>query len=441
MKPQIQRDAATGEPVAWRFPTLLAFRFIFIYFVLYMVPGPLGSLPARIKPDDFYRQMWHQVVPWVGVHILHLAGTSNFAETPNGSGDQLYDYILLLCFFTLAIVLSAVWSVLDRKRKNYEQLYQWLRLFMRLSLATAMISYGANKLFQMQFPTPPLARWVDTYGQSAPMGMLWTFMGFSRPYSFFAGAAEMLGGLLLVVPQLTTLGSLISLTVLSNVLFLNLFYDVPRKIYSIHLVLICLFLLIPDVKRLLNLFILNRTAEPAPEVPMLKDRQLNRIVFWGQIAFGVITFASCMQLAHSLAVRAETHLPPSIRGIWSVEEFVMDGALRQPMLTDSDRWQRVVFDDDDALIFESMDGELKAYGMQLDLDKRTVGLTDPELEGGDWTSQLTFEQPQPDRVTMKGYFGGHRIEANLHRMDMSDPKKFLLLNRGFHWISQKVVKR
>ncbi len=77
------------------------------------------------------------------------------------------------------------------------------------------------------------------------MGFLWTFMGFSRGYSFFAGAAEMLGGLLLVVPQFTTLGSLISLGVFSNVLMLNMFYDVPRKIYTIHLVLICLFLVFP----------------------------------------------------------------------------------------------------------------------------------------------------------------------------------------------------
>ncbi len=53
MKPQIQRDATARDQIAWPFPALLAFRFIFIYFVLYMVPGPLGSLPARIKPDDF----------------------------------------------------------------------------------------------------------------------------------------------------------------------------------------------------------------------------------------------------------------------------------------------------------------------------------------------------------------------------------------------------
>ncbi len=57
-------------------------------------------------------------MPWVGVHILHLSSASNFAETPNGSGDQLYDYLLLLCFFTLAVVLSAVWSALDRNART-----------------------------------------------------------------------------------------------------------------------------------------------------------------------------------------------------------------------------------------------------------------------------------------------------------------------------------
>ncbi len=88
-----------------------------------------------------------------------------------------------------------------------------------------------------------------------------------------------------------------------------------------------------------------------------------------------------------------------------------------------------------------MDGGLKAYGMQLDLDKRTVSLSAPDWKALRIGARNSFAQPQPDRIAMKGYFGGHRIEANLHRMDMSDPKKFLLLNRGFHWINQSVVKR
>lgn len=98
-------------------------------------------------------------------------------EVANGNGDQLYDYILLLCLAVVAAIATAIWSWVDRKRTNYGQLYQWLRLFARITLV-AMISYGANKLFREQFPNPPcIALWttVDVYGHVAGLqgGMRW----------------------------------------------------------------------------------------------------------------------------------------------------------------------------------------------------------------------------------------------------------------------------
>ncbi len=121
------------------------------------------------------------------------------------------------------------------------------------------------------------------------MGLLWTFMGMSRAYSTFAGIAEMAGGLLLIVPRFTTLGSLVTFGVMSNVLMLNFCYDVPRKIYSVHLVLMSLFLLLPDVRRLLDFFLRNRRTEPTPDVPLLKDPQLNRwALLFGQFGIGAV---------------------------------------------------------------------------------------------------------------------------------------------------------
>ena len=51
----------------------------------------------------------------------------------------------------------------------------------------------------------------------------------SQAYSLFRGIGETLGGVLLVLPALTTLGALVSLAMMTNVLMLNMFYDVPRK--------------------------------------------------------------------------------------------------------------------------------------------------------------------------------------------------------------------
>lgn len=437
MEPQTQRAGelrVTDEGRSWPPSTRIAFRFVFSYFLLYIYPGPVGSLAAGTRIDDAYRRMWHGIVPWVGENLLHLRG--DMTEVANGSGDQLYDCILLLCLVALAAIATAVWSWVDRKRTNYDQLYQWLRLFVRLTLAIAMISYGCNKLFRQQFPEPPLYRFVDYYGNSSPMGLLWTFMGMSRPYSFFTGMAEVLGGLLLVVPRFATLGALVTFAVMSNVLMLNFCYDVPRKIYSAHLVLMSLFLLLPDVRRLMDFFFLNRKTELSPAAPLLKDKQLDRWAVFLQIAIGAGALVFCLNQAHGNAVKNESYVPPSIRGIWSVDDFTVDGSPRPPLLSDSERWQRVIFDGPDMLYVQGMDSRIGSFTLRLNPARKMFALTSPSNPG--WKATFTYEDPDPNRIVVDGSLNGQHLNASLSRMDLS---QFLLLNRGFHMVNQTQLKR
>jgi uncharacterized membrane protein YphA (DoxX/SURF4 family) len=336
----------------------------------------------------------------------------------------------------LAMVATAIWSWIDRKRTDYDQLYEWLRLFVRMTLAVAMISYGANKLFRMQFPEPPLYRYVDYYGNSSPMGLLWTFMGMSRAYSLFAGIAEMLGGLLLIVPRFTTLGALVTFAVMSNVLMLNLCYDVPRKIYSIHLVLMSLFLLLPDVRRLIDFFVLNRRTEPSPTVPLLTDKQLNRWALLLQFGIGAVMLVYCLNQAHGNAVKSATYLPPPIRGIWSVDEFVADGAVQPSLLTNTERWQRVIFDSPDTFYFQDMDSQIGHFTLALDPKSKTFTLAIPTKPH--WKASFTYEDPGPDSMVLDGTLNGRHLKISLHRTDLG---QFLLLNRGFNMINQTLLNR
>jgi hypothetical protein len=117
-----------------------------------------------------------------------------------------------------------------------------------------------DKAVPLQMPFPFLTRLVEAYGNFSPMGNLWAFVGASRPYESFVGCAEMLGGLLLIVPRTTILGALVSLADLTQVFVLNMTYDVPVKLLSFHLLLMALFLLAPDLRRLCGFFFLSQPA-------------------------------------------------------------------------------------------------------------------------------------------------------------------------------------
>lgn len=67
------------------------------------------------------------------------------------------------------------------------------------------------------------------------------------------GIAELMAGLLLF-RRTVTVGAIITLMTTANVMAVNYFYDVPVKIVSTALVVMCLFLLVPNMGRLFNLF-------------------------------------------------------------------------------------------------------------------------------------------------------------------------------------------
>src|SRR5581483_1592624 len=139
MQAQPQKTAQVESPLSesaaprWSLASRIAFRLVFAYFVLYNIPFPVGLLPFTDTLSERYDRIWHAIVPWVGKHLLRLS--SDITIFTNGSGDTTYNYVQVLCFLVLAVMVAAVWSVLDRKRPNYVRLYQWLRLYVRFALA------------------------------------------------------------------------------------------------------------------------------------------------------------------------------------------------------------------------------------------------------------------------------------------------------------------
>jgi len=109
-------------------------------------------------------------------------------------GDTTYSWVNLLCVAVIAAVITLIWSILDRRRPNYDRGWIAFRIYLRFVLAAAMISYGIAKVFPSQFPAPLLDRLLQRFGDASPMGLLWTFMGSSVAYNVFSGTAEMVGG-------------------------------------------------------------------------------------------------------------------------------------------------------------------------------------------------------------------------------------------------------
>jgi hypothetical protein len=422
-----------NELADWGIAKRILFRFTFVYLIVYLLPFPLNYIPyvsVTVRP---YFEFWNAVVPWVGEHVFQV--TSKPLIT--GSGDSTYHFVQLFCYLTLAVTVTVVWSLLDRKRPSYPRLYDWMRVYVRFGLASIMMHYGAVKVIKSQFPYPTLDRLLQPFGDASPMGLLWTFMGASASYNVFAGAGEMLGGLLLTTRRTTLLGALVSAGVLSNVVMLNFSYDVPVKQYSLHLFAMALFLAAPDLRRLANLFLLNRAVEPVDLRPHLRWTWLRRGVLVLRtvlvVAFAFMVLYGAQQSRQTFGDRS----PRSpLQGIWSVEEFEVDGKVRPPLMTDATRWRRVVFDYPGMIAIQLMSDSRNRYRLKLDTGQHTLALT--KRDNPDWKSDFSYQQPEPELLKLEGTLDGQKIRAKLRRVEESS---FLLVTRGFHWISEYPFNR
>ena len=204
----------------WRFFQKFGFLYLFVYTILYFFPFPFSAFSFLSKAVVLFNEYtWNKMVPWFGKTILGI--TKQIPMGPNGSGDTTGDYVKVLLFIIISLIVALLWTFLDRKRKNYKKLLVWGSLYMRYALIYFMIIYGMAKVIKLQFRSPNLLRLIEPLGDFSPMGLAWTYMGFSDTYTFFAGACEVLAALLLLFKRTRTLGALFCAGVMLNIFMMN----------------------------------------------------------------------------------------------------------------------------------------------------------------------------------------------------------------------------
>ena len=423
-----------GPPAHWSPALRVAFRFCFAYFTLFSLSNQIiGELILIPKVDvPSFGILWplRQITFWVARHVFHI--TRTLVYTDSGSGDKTFDWVQTFCLLVFAAVITATWSILDRRSQNYATLYKWFRLFMRFVLASEMLTYGFAKVIPSQMPFPSLLTLLEPYGNFSPFSVLWSSVGASPAYEIFAGSAETLGGILLTIPRTATLGALVCLADLTQVFVLNMTYDVPVKLLSFHLLLFSLFLLAPEWRRLLGFFFSHRAVAPSTQPPLCRTPRANRVTVALQVVFGLYLVAmnvyGNLQSWHQYGGgRAK----PSLYGIWNVDEMSIDGQIRSPLLTDHDRWRRVVFDFLEYTQFQRVDGSFGYFGSSISDKDKTLTLT--KADDKKWKAVFTFNRPAPDGLVLDGTLDDHNIHMQLKLLDRS---KLTLVGRGFHWINE-----
>lgn len=202
-----------------------------------------------------------------------------------------------------------------------------------------LMPYAGFKLGLMQMSKPDFPELLITLGEKSPMGLLWTFMGFSPVVQFLAGLAEFVAALLLLWRRTAWLGGLIGFIDLAVVWLLNMTFDVPVKIPSALQALLYLLVLAPWLPRLFR-FLAGRATEAVEAPQVITSDKVHRVTrFFPAVAavaaLGAGGFAMFTGIPKALD-REGTELS----GLYAVSGGDIEAA---PALSDDQRWAAIAF--------------------------------------------------------------------------------------------------
>jgi len=324
----------------------------------------------------------------------------------------------------VAIIGTIIWSVVDRHRKSYQTCYYWLTVMIRYYIAFMLINYGVIKLMHLQMPPPGLNRLMQPLGEFSPMGLAWTFYGYSKGYNIFIGSVEILAGLLLF-RRTVVLGALITMATSINIMTVNYFFDVPVKIMSTALFALSLFLLLPYIKTLFELLIQGKSGQLSSiKQPKYDKDWKNKLMVIAKIAFiGIFLAGQIFQLLNHQKLIDQYYKKSALYGIYMIES---NGQTRTSI---PDDWTYIIFEHEGYAGIRNKYYKQSTEKTAITPQERKILLNNHNfeysiLENGDILLTTTIN----DRTE----------EVKLIKQKVEE---FELMKRGFNWIQEYPYNR
>ncbi len=398
------------------------FRFVFCYFILYIFFSFSGSLLQT-------------PLKWIGSTILGI--DYEYDISGYGSGDHTFSYVKLFSGLLISLIFTLIWSILDRKRPAYNALLYWLLVIIRLYLIYFMLVYGFIKVFKSQFPYPSLSRMLQPLGEFSPMGLAWTYMGYSNGFNIFTGGLEVIAGLLLIPKRTQTLGALMVAGVMTHVAAMNLMFDIPVKLFSVHLVFMALFIFSLDSKRFFNVFLFNKPTDTNNYFRPNKEPLYNKITFWMKIVLLALVLLMIIPRGISSTKRwGDKRTKPHLYGIWETAYFIKNNDTLPPLVTDFDRWRYLIIDYKDRATVKTMTDDIRAYNFIIDSTKQKISVF--KRDSDTLNNNFNYKYPNKHFLELEGIIEDDTLHIIFNKVDH---EQFLLNSRGFNWINERPFNR
>ncbi len=426
-------DSSTTSAI-WHPVKKFLFRFFFVYFFLYCFPFPFDAFDFTTPVAQPYYNFLDWLVPRIGEKWFHIHATTAFPLFDKVD-DSGYGLVFLYMNLILSIIMALIWGIADHKRKNYEKLYQWLKLYLRYYLAAFLFGYGFVKVFPSQFQAITASRLTMLVGEQSPMLLAWNFMGYSTVLMRLNGIVEVLAGLLLLLfRRTTTIGAILASCTFGFIVVMDFCFNVPVRLLASHLLVMSIFLILEDRRKLLNVFLLNKPTAPTVYVSLINHPKWRKALLGLQALFIVsVLYSSIVKSlnAEKLYGQNRPHVP--LYGVYNTAYFIRNRDTIPPLETDSLRWKQLVIDGgswNQTGIIQFSTDKKSFYTAEADTVKQVLN-----IQSRSDTSEkylLHYFMQDGDHILIKGLWKKDSIEVLMNKYDLNN---YLLHKEKFKWIT------
>jgi hypothetical protein len=157
------------DSIEWSRSKLIGFRFVFVFSLLaiaetyepWSVVPYVGRFLSTVLDDVLTK-----IATAAAIHLFHVSGIAATSHATD-SRDTALSWVTMLLIAATSAVATAIWSVVDRRRRNHVTAAVWLRYLVRIALIFIMLRYGIFKVFPLQMSRPSLgvSGTVDALGE------------------------------------------------------------------------------------------------------------------------------------------------------------------------------------------------------------------------------------------------------------------------------------
>lgn len=350
------RDAASGVPPvvnaplaqlpAWKEYQLVLFRIAFIFFIALSVPNSV----------EWYKQLVQ--LNWAQLNYRDLYDIARFGSGINFLGNTIFGSSLLgyanwVTTALIATVGGLIWTAVVKARKlprkEYYSAWYWLRVVVRYRAGIGIIGFGFTKLLPVQMPYPSFGILNTNFGDLTAQKIYWLSIGIVPWYQVFAGVVEVTAGTLLFFRKTTTLGSVLLLGALGDIVYVNFAYDGGVHVYSSYFVLLAALLLVNDVPKIYRLLVQERFTVPVNYYPFFSERW-QRFARIGLKSFTIFLFLGVLFYLQLINFWYDPYKQPAVAGVkalrgnYQVTEFRLNDQVIPYSPVDTVRWQEATFE-------------------------------------------------------------------------------------------------